>query len=235
MSQQLQIVLRLREMIAAGELRPGERVAEVRIAELLGVSRTPVRYALGVLCREGLVVPTANQRGYVVRDVTPKDMHDATQLRGVLEGMAARLVAEAGLPDGLLGVLNECVADGAALIEKGALAPDDGGIWAEINERFHSAIIEACANQPLIQALRINDQVPFSSARSFLNDPRNLGATRRQYALLATAQRQHETILRCLKTGESARVEALMREHCLIAMENIALFRPEPGGVLLTY
>ena len=52
-------------------------------------------------------------------------------------------------------------------------------------------------------------------------------ATARQFAILSAAQRDHETILECLKRGEGARVEALMREHCHLAIENIRLFREE--------
>jgi DNA-binding GntR family transcriptional regulator len=60
-----QVVLRLREMILRGDLRGGERVAEIPIAKRLGVSRTPVREALTVLAQEGLL-DVAGKRGYQV-------------------------------------------------------------------------------------------------------------------------------------------------------------------------
>ncbi len=231
MSQQSQIVLKLREMILSGKFQPGERVAEVRVADDLGVSRTPVRYALGVLAREGLVVPTANQRGFVVREVTLKDILDATELRGVLEGMAARQLAENGVSAEAQNTLDRCIGEAAVIFEKGELAPGDGSLWAEINERFHDTIIDASANAPLIHALQINDQVPFSGAGAFLNDTDDVGATQRQYSILLVAQKQHETIVQCLLRGEGARVEALMREHCFLAIENINLFRSGIDGV----
>jgi GntR family transcriptional regulator of vanillate catabolism len=178
-----------------------------------------------VLAREGLVVPTANQRGFLVREVTLKEILDATELRGVLEGVAARQVAEAGLSDSARVTLEDCIERTAVIFKKGELTPDDGGLWAEQNERFHRTIIEACANTPLIHALKVNDQVPFSGAGAFLEDRDDPEATRRQYAILSAAQRHHEALLRCLTRGEGARAEALMREHCFLAIENITLFR----------
>jgi GntR family transcriptional regulator of vanillate catabolism len=219
------IVLRLREMILSGTFQPGERLAEVRVAELLDVSRTPVRSALGVLAREGLVVPARAQRGFTVRKVTLKEILDATELRGVLEGVAARQVAEAGLDATLRNELEACIEIAAQIFRGGGLNPGGGAIWAETNERFHRKIVVASGNAPLLHALNVNDQVPFSSAGAFLDDTDDPEATEKQYAILCNAQSQHETILRCLMRGEGARVEPLMREHCFLAIENIKLFR----------
>ena len=225
MSQRRQIVLKLREMILTGKFQPGERLPEVHVAAELGVSRTPVRSALEVLAREGLVSPAPNHRGFFVREVTLQEILDATELRGVLEGVAARKVAERGLSGRDRATLQDCIAETAEIFKKGELAPDDGGLWAENNERFHQTIMEASGDAPLIQALRINDQVPFSGAGAFLDDTQHSEATRRQYAILAAAQHDHETVLKCLVRGEGARAEALMREHCFLAIENIKLFR----------
>ena len=89
------VALRLREMILRGELAPGERLAEVALAERLGVSRTPIRQALPALAREGLLA-AAGRRGYVVRSFSPQDVIDAIETRGLLEGLAARRIAERG-------------------------------------------------------------------------------------------------------------------------------------------
>src|SRR5256886_5524923 len=90
---QTRAIVRIREMILRGELGPGERVAEAPRAELLGMSRTPVRQALPVLAQEGLLAEHQT-RGYVVRGFSTADVLDAIDLRGVLEGLAARRVAE---------------------------------------------------------------------------------------------------------------------------------------------
>ena len=87
----------VREMILRGRLKPGQRVTEVMLAQLLGMSRTPVRQALPVLAREGLLVESGT-RGYLVRTFTRSDILDAIDLRGVLEGFAVRRIACAGSP-----------------------------------------------------------------------------------------------------------------------------------------
>jgi GntR family transcriptional regulator, vanillate catabolism transcriptional regulator len=225
MSRQNNIVLKLREMVLSGALRPGERVAEIPVAATLGVSRTPVRFALGVLSREGLVVPSDNGRGFVVREFTLKDVQDAIKLRGVLEGMAARLLAERGVSPALENELRACLAEGERVVDKGRLVEGDGVAWATLNERFHDLIVEGAENRPLGQALRINDQVPFASAGAFLDDAADALLTRRQYNILLMAQMQHTHIVAALVNQESARVEALMREHSYAAFDNIVLFR----------
>src|SRR5215813_12762036 len=93
---QTRAIVRIREMILRGQLTSGRRVAEAPLAEMLGMSRTPVRQALPVLAQEGLLAEHET-RGYVVRGFTTADILDAIDLRGVLEGLAARRVAERGI------------------------------------------------------------------------------------------------------------------------------------------
>jgi len=92
-SQTTKATLGVRELVLEGELSPGERVPEVALAERLGVSRTPLRIALGTLAHEGLLEPLRGG-GFVVRSFTRSDIADAIELRGVLEGTAARLATE---------------------------------------------------------------------------------------------------------------------------------------------
>src|ERR1700743_844041 len=100
----------IREMILRGQLKPGQRVTEIMLAELLGMSRTPVRQALPVLAREGLLVESGG-RGYLVRTFTRSDILDAIDLRGVLEGFAVRRIAERGATPALLHQLQECLEE----------------------------------------------------------------------------------------------------------------------------
>src|SRR2546421_3597949 len=110
-SHQTRAIVRIREMILRGELAAGARVAEAPLAQLLGMSRTPVRQALPVLAQEGLL-GEHETRGYVVRGFSSADILDAVDLRGVLEGLAARRVAERGASRALLQALRVCLADG---------------------------------------------------------------------------------------------------------------------------
>ena len=95
--QSVRAQLRLREMILAGELAGGLRIAELALVERLGVSRTPIRAALQRLEQEGLLQRLAGG-GYAVRTFSETDVSDAIALRGTLEGLAARLAAERGVP-----------------------------------------------------------------------------------------------------------------------------------------
>ena len=92
-SQTTKATLGLRELLLDGAFKPRERVPELRLVKELGVSRTPLRIALMTLEHEGLL-ETLPGGGFVVREFTRTDIDDAIELRGVLEGTAARLAAE---------------------------------------------------------------------------------------------------------------------------------------------
>src|SRR3954453_13013958 len=95
-TQIMRAQLRLRELLLSGEFEPGARMSELPLVDRLGVSRTPLRLALAALEHEGLlrVLPGG---GYVVREFTRADIDDSIELRGVLEGTAARFAAERGV------------------------------------------------------------------------------------------------------------------------------------------
>ena len=83
----------LREAILEGQLKPGQRLMEVQLAEQLGVSRTPVREAIRKLELEGLVVMLPRKGAYVA-NMSLKDVIDALEVRASLEGLSASLAAE---------------------------------------------------------------------------------------------------------------------------------------------
>src|SRR5260370_41007388 len=88
--------LQLREMILAGELPAGERIAELTVVQRLGISRTPVRAALMRLEQEGLLEAMAGGRGYRVRLVSEAEVADAVEAGRTLEGRGARRAAGSG-------------------------------------------------------------------------------------------------------------------------------------------
>ena len=92
-SQSSKTLLRLREMLFKGEFQRGERLSELPLVARLGVSRTPIRVALQRLAHEGLLEPSRSG-GFVVREFTVDAVWDAIEIRGVLEGTAARMAAE---------------------------------------------------------------------------------------------------------------------------------------------
>src|SRR5437588_7318449 len=92
-SHNARTLLRLREMLFKGEFQRGERLSELPLVARLGVSRTPIRLALQRLSHEGLL-EASRSGGFVVRQFTVDAVWDALEVRGVLEGTAARLAAE---------------------------------------------------------------------------------------------------------------------------------------------
>ncbi len=98
MSSGQQVLIKLRKMIIAGELEGGSRIAEIPTAEMLGVSRQPVRMAFRLLEQEGLLIKNPT-RGYIVREISDDLIQDALQVRGVLEGLAAKTLAEKGITE----------------------------------------------------------------------------------------------------------------------------------------
>src|SRR5882757_11227175 len=107
-NQQTRALVRIREMILQGKLAAGQRVAEAPLAERLGMSQTPIRQALPVLAQEGLLVEHET-RGYVVKKISTADILDAIDLRGLIEGLAARRVAERGASRSLCNELHLCL------------------------------------------------------------------------------------------------------------------------------
>ena len=216
--------MRIREMILRGELGPGERVAEAPLAELLGMSRTPVRQALPVLAQEGLLAEHQT-RGYVVRGFSTADVLDAIDLRGVLEGLAARRVAERGVSRTLLQALRVCLAEGDQILAEGHVADKFEALYVDMNVRFHQLIVAECRSPIIQQALERNARIPFAGPQALALDKTSL---ERMYDTMAYAHRQHHCIVSALERGESSRVEALMREHTNPVKENLNI--PATGG-----
>ncbi|CAG9206945.1 Transcriptional regulator, GntR family [Paraburkholderia sabiae] len=216
------IVQTLREKILSGELAPGQRLVEAQLAQWLGVSRTPLRYALSVLAGEALL-ERSGARGYVVRRFSVRDVLNAIDVRGVLEGLAARMVAESGVSAALAAELNACLREGDDIFNAGALKEGDDVRYAEMNGRFHALIVEAAQNAAVSAALSLNDKIPFVAPSTIAFDE---SARERQFAMLLYAHRQHHAIVGALINGEGARVEALMKEHTHISKESLNLSLP---------
>lgn len=212
-------IVRIREMILRGELAPGQRVAEAPLADLLGMSRTPVRQALPLLAQEGLL-SEHETRGYVVRAFTAADILDAIDLRAVLEGLAVRRVAEQGASKSLLRELRACLEDGDAILRKRRVEESDEGLYADMNERFHQLILKAASSPLLAETLERNSRIPFAGPQALAFNKDNLD---QMYDMLHYAHRQHHEIVEALERGQGARAEALMREHANSVKRSINL------------
>jgi len=136
----------LRQAILRGELKPGERLMEIQLANKLGVSRTPVREALHKLEQEGLVL-TIPRKGAEVADISEKSLHDVLEVRRALEALAIQLAC-----DKMTVVQIQELAD-AAQAFRDTLGSDDITRIAEADVAFHDVIHLATGNQRLIQLL----------------------------------------------------------------------------------
>ena len=200
---------RLKEMILREELAPGERVTEAALAARLGISRTPVRNILPRLASEGFLRPVG-KRGFVVAEFSGEEMDEALALRALLEGWAARRLAEAGASPKLLSELDECLADGDALFEKRHLDREDELRYGEMNARFHRLIVEGCGSMMLAMFIERLNNVPFVAPSVIVFDQIGLRAA---FEMLHRAHGFHHDIVDAIRNGDGGRAEWLFREH----------------------
>ncbi len=203
------VVIALRKMIASGELADGQRIAEIPTAERLGVSRMPVRTALRTLEQEGLVT-RAGARGYAARGPTAGQITDAIEVRGVLEGLAARILASRTSPAPFVKKLTSCLAEGDAIFAKGYLEEADLERFYTYNLAFHDLLVASSGNQAIAYALSRNNHLPFASATALVLDMDDLPAT---FRLLDAAHRQHKAVSEAILADKPDAAEHLMRQH----------------------
>ncbi len=131
-SQGVKALLELRDLVLCGALRPGERISELSMVEQLGVSRTPVRTALVRLEEEGLLeaIPSG---GFSVKAFTEREVFEAIEIRGTLEGLGARLAAERGVQPADLQPIRECLAAIGALIAPPTLSEEAFADYVGLN------------------------------------------------------------------------------------------------------
>lgn len=136
----------LRKAILKGELKPGERLMEIALAEKLGVSRTPVREAMRKLENEGLVV-MAPRRGAQVANITEKDLNDVLEVRIALENLS--------IENACKRMNEEQLADLKKAAENFNKTMADGNLvkLAEADVAFHEVIYRASDNKRLVQVL----------------------------------------------------------------------------------
>lgn len=205
------LIDRLREMILEGDLHPGERVTEIGISERLGVSRTPVRNVLPVLAAEGLLSPVG-RRGFAVTDFSDQESMDALELRALLEGQAARMVARQGASPALLEKLAECLAEGDALLIGRRVEINQYSAYGSLNARFHELIIEAAGSNMLSAFIDRLNRFPFVHPGHIVFDRYS---AEQAFDLLFKAHGQHHAIYDAIVSRDGARAEELFREHAV--------------------
>ena len=130
----------IRIAIMSGELEPFAPLAQEELAASLGVSRQPVSHALILLKREGLVVDRG-RKGQMVAPIDAERLLALYQVRGALDGLAARLAATASKGINCQSILDKLIKDGASCVERGEIAP-----LVDADVAFHQAIYDLAGN-----------------------------------------------------------------------------------------
>lgn len=218
-SQTVKTLLGLRDLVLTGALQPGQRISELAIVERLGVSRTPVRAALARLQEEGLVelIPSG---GYAVRAFSERDIIDAIELRGTLEGLAARFAAERGVGSEGLATLKDTVAELDVVVGRAAVTDEGFSAYVRANERFHAILVELAGSPTLARQIERAVALPFASPSAFVMAQSAVPEVR---TILTVAQEQHRAVVEAIEGREGARAEAIMREHARVAFRNLQL------------
>ncbi len=193
----------LREKMLDGALRDGEKLNETRMADALGVSRTPLRAALHALAAEGLLEYAPN-RGFTVRDFSAELIDEAFEIRAALEGLACRFATRRGLAPQARASLEAALAEGEAVVATGQCGAAELERYRAANVTFHETLLHAAQNRQLADTLRL-----------VLNRP---GASLRRIVAFTPDQIRrrvddHRRILGAILSQDYGRAELLMREH----------------------
>jgi DNA-binding GntR family transcriptional regulator len=197
----------LREAILAGSLPPGARLRAEPLAERLQTSRTPVREALILLAREGLV-DIEPRRGAIVRSFDAADLADLYDVRALIEPHAARRAATRIGPDGLARLREICTAAEARGADDDAAVEDQ----VALNEEFHRIVVTAAGSPRLEAALRAVAGIPRAFRAAFWHDD-----GQREQSLFC-----HRQIVHALEHRRPRLAEAVMRMHIVGAIEFLA-------------
>lgn len=192
----------IKEAILSGALRPLERITEDQLAGRLGLSRTPVREAFGLLAAEGLITVVA-KRGSFVAPLGVDDILEIYQIRSPLECMTARIAAK-NITEAQLAELDRLVQ---AELSQEATRSVRESLARSMEFR---AIVNSCANNTRLNALLRELQSQTHRARALW--PSTPGR-------LSEAWREHAQLLEALKAGDADAAERLTRTHLERAQE----------------
>lgn len=195
---------KLREDILSGKYKEHEELKEVAIGEELGVSRTPVREAFRQLELEGLIQIVPNKGAYVT-GITAKDVKDIYMIRSLLEGLCARLATEKITKEQMEEMEeNIYLADFHA--SKGHMDQ-----MAELDNRFHDILYEACDSKMLEHTLKDYHQYVLRVRQKTLSTNTRGRAS----------NDEHRQIMEAIKSGDADKAEQLSNKHMLNAYDNM--------------
>jgi GntR family transcriptional regulator of vanillate catabolism len=232
-SQTARAFIGIRELLLRGEFARGERISELPLVARLGMSRTPIRLALERLAHIGLLDVGASG-GFTVREFTIAEAFDSIELRGVLEGTAARLAAERLVDEVELQALRRHCDDMEAL---DGLTIDNFARYMDLNESLHSGILDLAKSTMLRCSIQQVNSLPFASPSAMVFPTSILP---KSDETLAIALEHHRGLVEAIARRQSTRAESLGREHAYVARRvlEVALSDTDalsrvPGGLLI--
>ncbi|WP_164821486.1 GntR family transcriptional regulator [Paenibacillus koleovorans] len=182
----------IKEMILDQKLKPGEAIVQNQLSQSLGVSRTPLRKALGELEKEGLL--ESSPVGWFVKEFTVKDMVSVFEIRAVLEGLACRLAAgKLQAPD--LIYWRTMFTQAYEAYRTGETES-----YYKADVKFHNAIIEAAGDPLLARTISGTRIIATSQVQGLYRDPHE-------------TFHEHLAILDALEAKDGLQAETLMRTH----------------------
>lgn len=215
-------LIELRSLVLDGTYPGGARLPETVLAERLGLSRTPLRQAMDRLIDEGLL-ERIETGGCRVARFTMDDIIDAIELRGVLEGTAARLAAERGPVPVLAARMRAVLAE----LDRAVMPALDFKAYVPLNEEFHDLLARLAGSSIIVREVARANCLPAASPTAFMRGQDLIPDFRDS---LRYAQRQHRAIFEAICAREGARAEALAREHARLARINLEyVMREQPG------
>lgn len=237
-SQTLRALLQMRELLLRGEFRPGERIREIPLASRLHVSRTPLRLVLGRLEEEGLVAarPTG---GFVASEFSVRDIRDGIELRGVLEGTAAKFAAERVTKSEDLAEIRKCLASTDRLLQRWTSGTDSLAKYIALNARFHDQLVDLAQSKMVRRAVARAVALPFASPNAFL-----MGHALKKEGreIVTLSQVHHRAIVDAIAHREPARAESMAREHSRLARTSLEMILRDkhllsqvPGASLIRF
>ncbi len=186
----------LRQAILRGELKPGERLMEIQLANKLGVSRTPIREAIRKLELEGLVLMIP-RRGAEVAEITEKSLRDVLEVRAALEELAVDLACDRISSEDIEN-LKEAAKEFEAALQGGDVTE-----YAEADVKFHDIIYLATDNQRLIQLLYNLREQMYRYRVEYL----------KRTEVLPILLAEHEHIISCIEKHDKEAAKVAISTH----------------------
>lgn len=190
------VFMSLREAILKGDLKPGERLLELQLADKLGVSRTPIREAIRMLEQEGLAV-TIPRRGAEVAKMTLKDMEDVLEIREALDELAVK-IACVKISEEQFDMLIE-----KKLAFEASTQTREVKKIAEADVSFHDVIYEATGNPKLVSMLNHLREQVYRYRVEYIKNEKN------HPVLIA----EHEAIVEAIRERDVEKAALAMQVH----------------------